>query len=117
MAFTEIPFGKIILGISLLMFAFTTIIGWSYYAEKSIEYLLGRKSVLPYKIAYLIMVFVGAVFSIDLIWNFADITNGLMAIPNLIALILLSGIIAAETKKYMKNNNLDKHSDEKIIEQ
>ena len=62
------------------------------------------------------MVFVGAVFSIDLIWNFADITNGLMAVPNLVALILLSGVIAAETKKYMKGDNLDKPSDEGIIE-
>ncbi|MDR3227264.1 MAG: sodium:alanine symporter family protein [Prevotellaceae bacterium] len=116
LAFSEIPFGEIILGVSLLMFAFTTIIGWSYYAEKSIEYLFGRKSVLPYKIVYLIMVFVGAVFSIDLIWDFSDITNGLMAIPNLIALLLLSGVVAAETKKYLKNNNINMHSDEKIIE-
>ncbi|MDR0754981.1 MAG: sodium:alanine symporter family protein [Prevotellaceae bacterium] len=113
LAFSKIPFGETVLGLSLLMFAFTTIIGWSYYAEKSIEYLLGKKSILPYKIAYLIMVFTGAVFSLDLIWNFADITNGLMAIPNLIALILLSGTVAAETKKYMKNIN--KHSDDEII--
>ncbi|MDR2292970.1 MAG: sodium:alanine symporter family protein [Prevotellaceae bacterium] len=113
LAFSKIPFGETVLGLSLLMFAFTTIIGWSYYAEKSIEYLLGKKSILPYKIAYLIMVFTGAVFSLDLIWNFADITNGLMAIPNLIALILLSGVVAAETKKYLKN--IDKHSDDKII--
>ncbi|MDR2127194.1 MAG: sodium:alanine symporter family protein [Prevotellaceae bacterium] len=113
LAFSNVPFGETILGLSLLMFAFTTIIGWSYYAEKSIEYLFGRKSVLPYKIAYLIMVFTGAVFSLDLIWNFADITNGLMAIPNLIALILLSGVVAVETKKYIKN--IDDHSDDKII--
>ncbi|MDR0694000.1 MAG: sodium:alanine symporter family protein [Prevotellaceae bacterium] len=113
LAFSKIPFGETILGLSLLMFAFTTIIGWSYYAEKSIEYLFGRKSVLPYKVAYLIMIFTGAVFSLDVIWNFADITNGLMAIPNLIALILLSGVVAAETKKYL--NNIDKHSDDKII--
>ncbi|MDR2359045.1 MAG: sodium:alanine symporter family protein [Prevotellaceae bacterium] len=113
LAFSKIPFGETILGLSLLMFAFTTIIGWSYYAEKSIEYLFGQKSVLPYKVAYLIMIFTGAVFSLDVIWNFADITNGLMAIPNLIALILLSGVVAAETKKYLKN--IDKHSDDKII--
>ncbi|MDR0421209.1 MAG: sodium:alanine symporter family protein [Prevotellaceae bacterium] len=115
LAFSEIPFGKTILGLALLMFAFTTIIGWSYYAEKSIEYLFGRKAILPYKIAYLIMVFSGAVFSLDLIWNFADITNGLMAIPNLIALILLSGVVVAETKKYLRNNNIDKYSDDEII--
>ncbi|MDR3133135.1 MAG: sodium:alanine symporter family protein [Prevotellaceae bacterium] len=113
LAFSGIPFGEMILGLSLLMFAFTTIIGWSYYAEKSIEYLFGRKSVLPYKIAYLVMVFAGAVFSLDLIWNFADITNGLMAIPNLIALVLLSGVVAAETKKYLKN--IDKPSEDEII--
>ncbi|MDR2562317.1 MAG: sodium:alanine symporter family protein [Prevotellaceae bacterium] len=116
-AFAEIPFGEIMLGFALLMFAFTTIIGWSYYAEKSIEYLFGRKAILPYKVVFLAMVFVGAVFSINLIWNFADITNGLMAVPNLVALLLLSGVIAAETKKYLKNNNINKHSEEKIIEQ
>ncbi|MDR1984170.1 MAG: sodium:alanine symporter family protein [Prevotellaceae bacterium] len=116
LAFSQIPFGEIIVGIALLMFAFTTIIGWSYYAEKSIEYLFGRKSILPYKIVYLSMVFVGSVFSLDLIWNFADITNGLMALPNLIALILLSGVVAAETKKYLKNNDIDKHSHDEIIE-
>ncbi|MDR3350230.1 MAG: sodium:alanine symporter family protein [Prevotellaceae bacterium] len=113
LAFSKIPFGGMIIGFSLVMFAFTTILGWSYYAEKSIEYLFGKKSVLPYKVAYLIMVFTGAVFSLDLIWNFADITNGLMAIPNLIALILLSGVVAAETKKYLKN--IDGHSADKII--
>jgi AGCS family alanine or glycine:cation symporter len=113
LAFSKIPFGETIIGLSLLMFAFTTIIGWSYYAEKSIEYLFGRKSVLPYKIIYLIMVFTGSVFSLDLIWNFADITNGLMAIPNLVALILLSGVVAAETKKYL--NDIDKYSPDKII--
>ncbi|MDR2065958.1 MAG: sodium:alanine symporter family protein [Prevotellaceae bacterium] len=113
LAFSKIPFGETVIGLSLLMFAFTTIIGWSYYAEKSIEYLFGRKSVLPYKIVYLIMVFTGAVFSIDLIWNFADITNGLMAIPNLIALILLSGVVASETKKYM--HDINKCSQDKII--
>ncbi|MDR2466199.1 MAG: amino acid carrier protein [Prevotellaceae bacterium] len=116
LAFAEIPCGELMLGVALLMFAFTTIIGWSYYAEKSIEYLFGRKSVLPYKAVFLAMVFVGAVFSIDLVWNFADITNGLMAIPNLVALILLSGVIAAETKKYIKGDDIDKHSDDRIIE-
>lgn len=115
-AFAEIPFGEIMLGFALLMFAFTTIIGWSYYAEKSIEYLFGRKSILPYKLVFLVMVFVGAVFSIDLIWNFADITNGLMAIPNLVALILLSGVIAAETKKYLKGDNINQHSGEKLLD-
>jgi AGCS family alanine or glycine:cation symporter len=115
LAFSKIPLGATILGLSLLMFAFTTIIGWSYYAEKSVEYLFGHKAILPYKIAYLVMVFAGAVFSLDVIWNFADITNGLMAIPNLIALILLSGVIASETKKYLRGNNIDKFSEEEII--
>jgi amino acid carrier protein len=116
LAFSNIPFGETILGLSLVLFAFTTIIGWSYYAEKSIEYLFGRKSILPYKIAYLVMVFGGAVFSLDLIWNFADITNGLMAIPNLIALVLLSGVVAAETKKYLNKKNIDAHSNEEMKE-
>ena len=115
LCFEKVPFGEIILGISLLMFSFTTIIGWSYYSEKSIEYLFGKKSVIPYKIVFLFMVFVGAVFSIDVVWNFSDITNGLMAIPNLIALISLSGVVAAETRKYIKKDTIHNHSNDNAI--
>ena len=93
-----IPYGKWIVSIGLIFFAYSTILGWSYYGEKSFEYLFGTKSVFPYRIAFAIFVFIGAVFSHDIVWAFADVMNGLMAIPNLIALLALSGVVVAETK-------------------
>ncbi|WP_125154031.1 alanine/glycine:cation symporter family protein [Clostridium rectalis] len=107
-AFSSIPvIGSTVLTIGLMAFAFSTILGWSYYGEKSIEYLFGKKAILPYKIVWIIMVYIGAIFSLDFVWNFADLANGLMAIPNLISLIALSGVIVKETKKYLWENNLD----------
>ena len=107
-AFGAIPVvGPIILTIGLLTFVFSTILGWSYYGEKAIEYLFGKKAIVPYKIFWVIFVFVGSVFSLNLVWDLADLFNGLMAIPNLIALILLSPVIVSETKKYLWNDNLD----------
>ena len=93
--------GGLIVSVALVFFAYSTVLGWSYYGEKSLEYLLGEKSVRPYRLLFSIMVFVGAVISkVDLVWTFADLMNGLMAVPNLIGLIGLSGVIASETKKY-----------------
>ncbi|MBU3097924.1 MULTISPECIES: alanine/glycine:cation symporter family protein [Clostridium] len=107
-AFGAIPvIGPIILTVGLLTFVFSTILGWSYYGEKAIEYLFGKKAIVPYKIFWVIFVFVGSVFSLNLVWDLADLFNGLMAIPNLIALILLSPVIVSETKKYLWNDNLD----------
>lgn len=100
-------YGGYFLSISLVTFSFSTIIGWAYYAEKSVEYLWGMKSVLYYRVVYLLTVFAGAVLSIDIVWNLGDIFNGLMAIPNLICLLLLSGVIVAETRKYLWNGSLD----------
>lgn len=99
---TALPgeWGGIVVSIGLIFFAYSTILGWSYYGEKSLEYLLGEKSVKPYRLLFVIMVFVGAVVKLDLVWTFADIMNGLMALPNLIALLGLSGIVAAETRNY-----------------
>jgi len=99
---TALPgqWGGIVVSIGLIFFAYSTILGWSYYGEKSVEYLLGEKSIKPYRFLFVIMVFVGAVMKLDLVWTFADIMNGLMALPNLIALLGLSGIVAAETKNY-----------------
>jgi len=107
-AFSAIPvIGPIILTVGLLTFVFSTILGWSYYGEKAIEYLLGKKAIVPYRILWVIFVYVGSVFSLNLVWNLADIFNGLMALPNLIALILLSPVIVSETKKYLWNDNLE----------
>ncbi len=110
-AFAQLPtVGSYILTFSLSIFAFTTILGWSYYGECCVEYLFGSKSIIVYRIVFLIILFVGAVTSLDLIWSFADLMNGLMAFPNLVALLLLSGVIVKETKYYLWEDNLDELS-------
>ena len=91
---------KYILTGGLVLFAFTTIIGWSYYGERCAEYLFGVKCIMPYRIIYIVLVGLGVFLKLDMIWIIADIVNGLMAIPNLIALIGLSGVVVAETKLY-----------------
>lgn len=93
-------FGQIALTVSLVLFAFTTILGWSYYGERCFEFLFGSKSIIIYRILYVIMIAIGGYISLDTIWVLADIVNGLMAFPNLIALLGLSPIIVSETKKY-----------------
>ncbi|EDS77565.1 sodium/alanine symporter family protein [Clostridium botulinum C str. Eklund] len=101
-----IPYlGEIIVAIGLIFFAFTTILGWNYYGERCIVYLAGVKAIKPYKIVYIILVGMGSFIGLDLIWIIADIVNGLMAIPNLIALIGLSGVIVAETKKFFEEKH------------
>lgn len=85
----------------IIFFAYSTILGWSYYGEKCATYLLGEKFVLPYRIIYIASVFIGCVATLDLVWLFADTFNGLMAVPNLIALLLLSGVIAKESKDFI----------------
>lgn len=93
--------GGMIVAVGLILFAYSTIIGWSYYGEKSLEYLLGPASVKPYRALFCMMVFVGAAISkLQLVWSFADVMNGLMAVPNLVGLLGLSGVVVSETKKY-----------------
>ena len=83
-----------------VLFAFTTILGWNYYGERCIEYLFGTKSIMPYRLVFIGLVASGAFLKLETIWVLADIVNGLMAIPNLIALLGLSGVVVAETKAY-----------------
>lgn len=100
-AFSMIPYiGVPILVVGLITFAFSTILGWYYYGERCAIYLLGEKVIKPYKILWVIAVFAGSLGSIDIVWDFADLMNGLMAIPNVIAVLLLNGMVAAETRKY-----------------
>jgi AGCS family alanine or glycine:cation symporter len=107
-AFSDFPvIGPIVLTIGLLTFVFSTILGWSYYGEKAAEYLLGPRVVKPYRWLWVVAVMFGSVLSLPLVWTFADIANGLMAIPNLIALLALSGVLIAETRTYLWNDNLD----------
>ncbi len=94
--------GGNIVAISLAFFAYTTLLGWSYYGEKSIQYLLKDRAVMPYRVIFTLVVFVGAVVKLDLVWNFADVMNGLMAFPNLIGLLGLSPVVVEETRKYLK---------------
>jgi len=102
--------GPFILGVALFTFVFSTILGWSYYGEKAIEYLFGIRAVRPYRYLWVVMVMVGSVATMPTVWSFADIANGLMAIPNLISLIFLSGVLISETKKYLWSDNLDSES-------
>lgn len=92
--------GSYLLCICLALFAFTTILGWNYYGERCIIYLAGVKAVLPYRIVFILLIASAAFLKLEVIWVLADIVNGLMAIPNLIALIGLSGVVVAETKRY-----------------
>ncbi len=93
--------GGFIVSFGIIFFAYSTIIGWAYYGEKCLEYLLGARALLPYRFLYSGFVFIGASVKLDLVWNFADVMNGLMAVPNLIALIGLSGVIVAETNRFL----------------
>lgn len=98
-----IPYGSIILTICLMLFAFTTILGWNYYGERCITYLFGVKSILPYRIVFILLIAFGAFIKLEAIWLLADIVNGLMALPNLIALLGLSGVVVAETRRYLQH--------------
>lgn len=101
-AFSTIPGGTYIVSIGLILFAFSTVIAWAYYGEKCCEYLFGVKSIPIYRLIYTLAVIPGAALHIKIVWDFADIFNGLMAIPNLIALLALSGIIITETKHFLQ---------------
>ncbi len=103
-AFSDIPYvGPIVLTVGLLTFVFSTILGWSYYGEKAAEYLFGLRAVKPYRYMWVVAVLVGSVATLPIVWSFADIANGLMAVPNLFSLIVLAPVIAAETKLHLKN--------------
>ena len=107
-AFAKIPFvGTPLLTFGLATFAFSTILGWCYYGERAVEYLKGYRWVIAYRIAYIAAVFIGSVMSLQMVWNLADCMNALMAIPNLISLLALSGILVHETRKYLWRNRLD----------
>lgn len=114
-AFSKIPvIGPTILSIGIVTFAFSTILGWSYYGEKAVEYLGGKSRIKIYRIFWVISVYIGSVINLSLVWNIADSMNALMAIPNLVSLLLLSGVIVKETKRYLWDNQLDKPSDEDV---
>jgi len=102
-------FGAKVLTVSLVLFAFTTILGWNYYGERACIYLFGTKGVMPYRLIFIALVASGAFLKLEAIWILADIVNGLMAIPNLIALIALAGVIVSETKRYFDHLSQERH--------
>ena len=109
MAFSMIPkVGLPILIVGLITFAFSTILGWYYYGERCAVYLFGEKVIIVYKILWVAGVFIGCVMTLNTVWDLADLLNGLMAIPNIIAVLLLSNVIAKETKKYAGGHIDDK---------
>ena len=112
-AFSKIPYvGAPLLTFGILTFAFSTILGWSYYGESAVNYLEGRRTNRFYRVLYIVALFFGSIINLDIIWNIADCMNALMAIPNLVSLLLLSGTIARETKKYLWSNRLDEEETE-----
>lgn len=110
-AFDDLPtIGPIVLTIGLLTFVFSTILGWAYYGEKAAEYLFGPGVTPVYRLLWVVAVFVGSVSTLRAVWSFSDVANGLMAVPNLISLLALNGVIVKETAEYLWSGNLDKSS-------
>ena len=113
LAFDQIPvIGPLILVVGIIFFAFSTILGWAYYGERCVEYFAGKKGLIPYRVLYIAVAVIAPVVALDVVWDIADILNALMAIPNLIAVLLLSPVIVKETKKYL--DNLDAKDDTEI---
>lgn len=109
MAFSKIPYiGAPLLTFGLLTFAFSTILGWELYGERAVEYLKGKRWTIYYRVLYIVAVFVGSIMNLSIVWNLADCMNALMAIPNLLSLLFLSGIIVHETRKYLWRDRLDR---------
>lgn len=110
-SFAQIPMiGTPILVVGIVLFAFSTILGWSYYGERCIEYLFGRKGVIPYKMFFIAILLIAPVTSLNLVWTMSDIFNALMALPNIFAIIVLSPVIVAETDYYLYGNHLNERS-------
>lgn len=114
-AFQQIPvIGTPILVIGIAAFAYSTILGWSYYGERCVEYLFGRCGMIPYKLIFVFILLIGPVIKLDLVWTMADIFNALMSIPNLIAVVVLSPVVVKETNYYLYGNRLDEYDKTKI---
>ena len=114
-AFASIPFvGTPVLVLGMVLFSYSTILGWSYYGNRCVTYLFGKHAIKPYQVLYVVAAFLGAVGVADVVWTVSDITNALMAIPNIIVVLVLSGLIAKETKHYVWDKNLDEKDNAEI---
>ncbi len=117
LAFQQIPvLGPVILVVGIISFAYSTVLGWAYYGERCVEYFAGRKGLIPYRVIYIVVAAIAPVVSLNLVWTIADILNALMAIPNLIAVLLLSPIIVKETKKYIDNLDAKDDTDVPVVD-
>lgn len=113
LAFAQIPvLGPAILVVGIISFAYSTVLGWAYYGERCVEYFAGKAGLLPYRVLYILVAVIAPVVSLNLVWKIADILNALMAVPNLVAVLLLSNVVSRETKKYL--NNIDEKDESKI---
>jgi AGCS family alanine or glycine:cation symporter len=114
-AFSAIPvLGPLVLGVGMVLFSYSTMLGWATYGNRAVMYLFGTKGIRPYQLFFLLFVFWGCIGGGDLVWNISDITNALMAIPNCIAVLALGGVIAAGTKHYVYDKNLEEVDDTPI---
>ena len=114
-AFASIPFvGTPVLVLGMVLFSYSTILGWSYYGNRCVTFLFGKRAIKPYQVLYVLAAFMGAVGVADIVWTISDITNALMAIPNIIVVLMLSGLIAKETKHFVYEDNLDEKVEEEI---
>ena len=115
MAFSKIPYiGAPLLTFGLLTFAFSTILGWEIYGERAVEYLKGKRWTSAYRVIYIVAIFFGAVMNLGVVWNMADCMNALMAIPNLLSLLFLSGVLVKETRRYLWEGQLEKHAEQEL---
>jgi alanine or glycine:cation symporter, AGCS family len=114
-AFSKIPYvGSVVLSVGIVTFAFSTILGWSYYGEKAVEYLGGKRLILYYRLFWIVAVFFGAVLNLSLVWGVADSMNALMAIPNILSLLLLSGVVVRETNRFLWSGRIDEEDKESV---
>lgn len=114
-AFSEIPvLGPLVLAVGMILFSYSTMLGWAQYGNRAVVYLFGQKGVRPYQVVYLLFVFWGCIGGGELVWNISDITNALMAVPNCIAVLALGTVIAKGTKHYVYDDNLDEVDDTPI---
>lgn len=112
-AFGQIPtFGPFVLTLGIVTFSFSTILGWSYLGEKALEYMFGRKARYVYRFLWISATFIGSITAINLVWNLGDMFNAFMAFPNIISVLLLTGVVVKETRHYLWENRLDEDSDE-----
>ncbi len=108
--------GPAVLTLGLLTFVFSTILGWSYYGERAAEYLWGKRLILPYRIVWVLAVYAGSVLTLNFVWDFSDLANGLMAVPNLVALLLLSGVVASDTRRFLTHGDINAAGDAEAAE-